>query len=84
MALAAKRLEELLLALNRGPAWDEVNRLWIDSLLEFDGMPEEHVLDRLGGPLSRRDREALKRDIERALRFFMRRVNDPSVTVVWR
>ena len=83
MARAAQRLEQLLLALNQGPKWEEVNRLWIDTLLEFDGMPEEHVVDRLGGPLLRRDRDALKNDIERTLQFLTMRVNDPAVTVVW-
>jgi hypothetical protein len=85
MAQAAHRLHQLLLALNQGPGtrWDEVNRLWIDSLLEFDGMPEEHVLDRLGPAVRKRDRVALAADIERTLRFLQARVSDPGVTVVW-
>lgn len=83
MPPAAERLNQLLSALEQGPKWEEMNRLWIDLLLEFDGMPEEHVLDRLGGPLRRRDREALKNDIERSLQFLTLRMNDPSVTVVW-
>jgi hypothetical protein len=85
MPQAAQHLHKLLIMLNAGPkpAWDEVNRLWIDSLLEFDGMPEEHVLDRLGGPLLRRDRAALTQDIERTLRFLNLRLSDPSVTVIW-
>jgi hypothetical protein len=85
MPPAAQRLQHLLLILNQGamPAWDEVTRLWIDSLLEFDGMPEEHVLDRLGGPLHRRDRNALAQDIERTLRFLANRTSDTSVTVTW-
>ena len=85
MAQAVQRLHQLLVALNQGsgPKWDEVNRLWIDSLLEFDGMPEEHVLDRLGAPLRRRDQNALTADIERTLRFLKVRSSDSGVTVVW-
>ena len=85
MTQAAQRLQQLLLALNQGsvPQWDEVNRLWLDSLLEFDGMPEEHVLDRLGAAVLRRDRTALTADIERTLRFLKVRVVDPGVTVTW-
>ena len=82
---APLRLNQILSALNetRGPSWDEVNRLWIDTLLDFDGMPEEHVLDRLGGSLHRRDRDALQQDIERALQFFTTRMGDPLITVRW-
>jgi hypothetical protein len=85
MPPAAQRLTQLLLVLNQGPRpkWDEINRLWIDSLLEFDGMPEEHVIDRLGAPLRRRDRDALKLDIQRTLQFLDIRTSDPGVTVVW-
>ena len=85
MPHAAQRLHDILTVLNQvqGPKWDEANRLWIDTLLEFDGMPEEHVVDRLGGPLRRRDRDALTHDIERALQFLNLRMGDPSITVIW-
>ena len=85
MAHAAQRLNHLLSLLNEAakPEWDEVDRLWLDALLEFDGMPEEHVLDRLGAAVRRRDRDALTADIQRTLRFLNVRTGDPTVTVVW-
>ena len=80
---AVERLRQLLDALHNGPSWDEVNRLWIDALLEFDGMPEEPIIERLGGPVRRRDRDALQSDIERTVQFFTLRMSDPSITVTW-
>ncbi len=71
----------MLDALAEDPKWDEVDRMWIDALLEFDGMPEEHVLERLGGAVQRRDREALQHDIERTVQFFTLRMRDPSISV---
>ncbi|MEZ5361713.1 MAG: hypothetical protein R2748_05045 [Bryobacterales bacterium] len=85
MPQAADRLNHMLFVLKEDPdsLWEEMNRLWIDSLLEFDGMPEEHVLDLLGASVRRRDPAALASDIERTLRFLDGRIDNPRVTVVW-
>ena len=84
MTPAAQRLRQLLVALDQGTQWDEMDQLWLDLLLEFDGMPEEHVVDRLGGPLQRRDRNALAEDIMRSIQFMTTRVRDTTVRVDWK
>lgn len=84
MTPAAQRLRQLLVALDQGTQWDEMDQLWLDLLLEFDGMPEEHVVDRLGGPLQRRDRGALAEDIMRSIQFMTTRVRDTTVRVDWK
>ena len=80
------RMDEWLRALRPGgePCWDWVERRWLDALLEFDGGTEAHVVDALGGAVRKRDAEALRRELRRAIAFLRTRQVDELLTISWR